>query len=180
MLNNITWILCINSTNRLLFFFQFMILLFLWQIQKFKGKSLLSLQKKKKLLLAWFLVKFVILPVRSIMLANWFAWKPACMSAIAQVLLTSLSTCTNQTVKWMNKFFWMKEIELFFFFQNVLFRWMFDSNDSVPLQFFWLKHNSDEYFFFHKCNLQLVWQSLNVSKSNVCHMDSTSTELSGN
>ena len=98
-----------------------MILLFLWQIQKFKGKSLLSLQKKKKLLLAWFLVKFVILPVRSIMLANWFAWKPACMSAIAQVLLTSLSTCTNQTVKWMNKFFWMKEIELFFFFFKMFY-----------------------------------------------------------
>ena len=128
LLNNITWILCINSTNTN-FFFQFMILLFLWQIQKFKGKSLLSLRKKKKLLLAWFLVKFVILSVRSIMLANWFAWKPACMSAVAQVLLASLSTCTNQTVKWMNKFFWMKEIKLYYFFSkcsiqmNVRFKW---------------------------------------------------------
>ena len=42
-----------------------------------------------------------------------------------------------------------ERIELYFSLQNVLFKWMFDSNDSVPLQFFWL-NNREKYFFFHK------------------------------
>ena len=128
MLDNITWILCINSTNRLFFFFNSWFYFSYDRYKNLRGSLFWVFRKKKNLLLAWFLVKFI-LPVRSIMLANWFAWNPACMSAIAQVLLASPSTCTNQTVKWMNKFFWMKEIELYYFFSkcsiqmNVWFKW---------------------------------------------------------
>ena len=45
--------------------------------------------EKKELLLVQFLVKFVMLHVRSITLANWFACLPACMSMIAWVSLTT-------------------------------------------------------------------------------------------
>ena len=62
----------------------------LWQTQKLKNKSLLSLEKKNKLLLAQFSVKFVMLPMQSIALANWFACLLACMSAIVQISLTRL------------------------------------------------------------------------------------------
>ena len=58
--------------------------------QKPKSTSVLSLEKKK-LLLVRFSVKFVILPARSIMLANRFACVPACTTVIGQVSLTSLS-----------------------------------------------------------------------------------------
>ena len=51
--------------------------------QKPKSTSVLSLER--------FSVKFVILPARSIMLANRFACVPACTTVIAQVSLTSLS-----------------------------------------------------------------------------------------
>ena len=52
-------------------FVQFTVLIFLRHTQKFKDKSLLSLQKKKKkVLLAQFLVKFVMLPMQSIVLEN--------------------------------------------------------------------------------------------------------------
>ena len=47
--------------------------------------------EKKKLLLAQFAVKFVMLPAQSIVQANWFACLPACMSPIVRVSLTSLS-----------------------------------------------------------------------------------------
>ena len=67
-----------------------LIYLFWWQTQKLSNKSLLSLEKKKKLLPVRRLVKFVILPAQSIELANWFAWVPACTSATARVSLTSL------------------------------------------------------------------------------------------
>ena len=46
--------------------------------------------EKNKLLLAWFLANFVMLPAWLIALANWFASMPACMRAIIQVSLTSL------------------------------------------------------------------------------------------
>ena len=73
---NITWILHINSS--MFCFVQFMVLIFLRHTQKFKDKSLLSLQKKKKkVLFAQFLVKFVMLPMQSIVLENWFACVPA-------------------------------------------------------------------------------------------------------
>ena len=68
----------------------FLIYLFLCQTQKLSNKSLLSLEKKNKLLPARFLVKFVMLPVQSIALANWLVCVPACTSAIAWVTLTSL------------------------------------------------------------------------------------------
>ena len=52
--------------------------------------------------------------------------------------LQGRSACTNQTVKWMNKLnnFLNKRNRTFFFFfsfQSVLFKWMFDSNDSESL-----------------------------------------------
>ena len=74
-----------------------MILLFLWQTQKFKNKFLLSLQKK--LLPARFSVKFVMLPAQSIALTDWFACVAVCMSAIARVSLTSLTSFENQEVE---------------------------------------------------------------------------------
>ena len=40
-----------------------------WQTQNLKNTSLLSLEKKKKLLLVQFSVKFVMLPVQTIALA---------------------------------------------------------------------------------------------------------------
>ena len=43
-------------------FVQFTIILFLWRRQKLKDRSLLSLQKKRKLLPAQFSVKFIMLP----------------------------------------------------------------------------------------------------------------------
>ena len=52
--------------------------------------GLLESWQRKKLLPARYLVKFVMLPAQSIALVNWFACMPACMSAIAYVLLTSL------------------------------------------------------------------------------------------
>ena len=45
---------------------------------------------EKKLMSARLSVKFVMLPVQSITLANWFACMPACTSAITRVSLTSL------------------------------------------------------------------------------------------
>ena len=93
----------------------------------------------------------------------------------SHLCLQACSTCTNQTVKWVNKFFWMKEIELYFFFK------IFYSNEcSFPLQSFCRKHKSEKYFSFTNHKLQLVLQSLNISKSNVHHVDSTSIGISGN
>ena len=45
---------------------------------------------EKKLMSARLSVKFVMLTVQSITLANWFACMPACTSAITRVSLTSL------------------------------------------------------------------------------------------
>ena len=74
--------------------------LFLWQTQKLKNTSLLSLKKKKELLLARFSGKFVTLPAWSIALANWFACMRVCTSAIARVSFTSLHLKTkfNKTI----------------------------------------------------------------------------------
>ena len=67
----------------------FLIHFFLWQTQKLKNMSLLSLEIKE-LLLEQFLVNFVMLPAWSVALANWFASVPACMSMITWVPLTRL------------------------------------------------------------------------------------------
>ena len=56
----------------------------------FKEQVSFESWEKKKLLQTRFSVKFVLLLVRSIALANWFACVPAWTSAIAQVSLTSL------------------------------------------------------------------------------------------
>ena len=63
---------------------------FLMTDEKIKEHVSFESREKKKLLFARFSGKFVVLPARSIALANWFACMPACMRAIAQVLLTSL------------------------------------------------------------------------------------------
>ena len=55
-------------------------------------KSLLWILRKKKLWLVQFPVKFVMLPLQSITLADWFPCVPACTSTIAWISLTSLVT----------------------------------------------------------------------------------------
>ena len=50
----------------------------------------------------------------------------------------------------MNEHIFLIERNRTFFFQHVLFKWMFDSNDSFSLQFFWIKYNREKYFFFYK------------------------------
>ena len=59
---------------------------------KIKGQVSFESSEEKKLVSAHFSVKIVILPVQSITLENWFAWMPACTSAIVWVSLTSLNT----------------------------------------------------------------------------------------
>ena len=65
----------INEHIHMYFFvsrmFSWLYLLLLWQTQKFENKSPLSLKKKQKLLPAQFSVKSVMLPEKSIVLANW-------------------------------------------------------------------------------------------------------------
>ena len=77
--------------------------IFSWQTQKFKNKSLLSLEKKR-LLEAWLPVKFVMLSVWSIAVANWFAClhKCNCMGLIDKpaynVLCLLYTTCVFNLV----------------------------------------------------------------------------------
>ena len=180
MLNNITWILCINSTNRLFFFFNSWFYFSYDRYKNLRGSLFWVFGKKRNFCLHDFFFFFLSC------LCDQLCWQidlPGSLPAWVLLHRSYWQVWVHAQIKlsneWTNFFEWKKS-NFIIFFQNVLFKWMFDSNDSVPLQFFWLKHNSDEYFFFHKYNLQLVWQSLNISKSHVCHMDSTSTELSGN
>ena len=74
--------------------------------------SLFWVSEKKKLLPERFSVKFVMLPARSIALANWFACVPAYASAITRVWMTSLNIeyflvgcrvcCKEYGCKWFN------------------------------------------------------------------------------
>ena len=86
--HNVTCILHINSSNKM--FFSIHDFTFLMTDRKIKRYVSFESSEKKKLLLVQFSVKFVMLPVQSFTLANWFACVPACMSVIVQVSLTSL------------------------------------------------------------------------------------------
>ena len=57
---------------------------------KIKGQVSFESSEKKKVFLVRFSVKFVMLPVQLIALANWFACVSAYTSVMAQVSLTSL------------------------------------------------------------------------------------------
>ena len=109
MQHNITCILHINSSNKM--FCSIHDFTFLVTDTKIKGQVSFESPEKKKLLPAWFSVKFVMLPAQSITLANWFACIPACTSAIVQVSLTSLimvlkfHTSFKVTVKCKTHFF---------------------------------------------------------------------------
>ena len=68
---NITWILYINSSNRM--FCSIHNFTFLMIDTKIWGQVFFKSSEKKKLLPARFSVKLIMLPAQSIMLANWFA-----------------------------------------------------------------------------------------------------------
>ena len=94
---NITCILHKNSSNRMfcsIHDFTFLV------TQKTLRTSLFWVFRK--LLPVLFLVKFVMLPTRSIAMANWFACMPPCKSVIVQISLTSLESVdiTWRLTKW--------------------------------------------------------------------------------
>ena len=120
-LQYIRCILHINSSNTMLSSLHDF--LFLWQTQKFKDRSLLSLQKKKKLFPWWFSVKFVMLPVWYIMLANWFSCMPACTSTIARVSLTSLKIILTRQWSWRNQHPVVRCCPASWFFQGLILIW---------------------------------------------------------
>ena len=62
-------------------------------------------------------------------------WRQARSTLHAQIKMSD---------EWTKFFEWKKSN--FVSVQNVLFKLIFDSNDSVPLPFFWLKHNGEIYF----------------------------------
>ena len=78
--------------------------------------SPLSLEKKKKPLLVRFLVKLAMLPVWSVALANWFAWVPACTSAVVLVSLTRLHLKAkfNKTIILSWELSYIKQVEVLF------------------------------------------------------------------
>ena len=85
---NMTRVLQINSSNRM--FFSIHSFTFFMTDTKLKEQVSFESWEKKKLLAVQFSVKFVMLSVWSIVLANWFAYLPDCTIAITRVALTSL------------------------------------------------------------------------------------------
>ena len=80
------------KTFKTLMFCSILDFTFLVTDTKIKEQVSFKSWEKKKLLSARFSVKFLMLPARSIELANWFAWVSACKNAITWVSLTSLIT----------------------------------------------------------------------------------------
>ena len=84
-----------------------------YETQKLENMCLLSLEKKKKPLLAWFSVKFVMLPAQLIVLANWFACMPGCMSVISLTSL-HLKAKVNTTIILSWELLYIKQVEVLF------------------------------------------------------------------
>ena len=132
-----------------------MILLFLYRHKNLRT-SLFWIFWGKKLLPAWFSVKFVMLPERSSKLANWFACMPACMSAIMQVSLTSLTKVSLAPLGYIMVVYFDSTALFQQFLENILIWSRFSRVKSTLIKYFLVSFPFPLCFFNFSCFVQLV------------------------